>query len=117
MDLFQCNDPIAAEWRFVSEPRQVAVKLMAFPCFGISLEFRYAALIPMQKCEETVFFFNPVYLVFIAPAILLMAWAQYRVKSTYARAMQMPAPLSGAAAARFILDQAGLQDVPVEPTQ
>jgi Zn-dependent membrane protease YugP len=64
-----------------------------------------------------VFFFNPMYFVFLAPAMLLMAWAQYRVKSTYARAMQMPAPLSGAAAARYILDKAGLQDVPIEPTQ
>src|SRR5205085_4931355 len=48
---------------------------------------------------------------------LLMVWAQWRVKSSYSRAMQMPAPLSGAAAARYILDQAGLQDVPIEPTQ
>lgn len=62
-------------------------------------------------------YINPMYFVFIAPALLLMAWAQYRVKSSYARAMQMPAPLSGAAAARYILDKAGLQDVPIEPTQ
>ncbi|MBI3862278.1 MAG: zinc metallopeptidase [Planctomycetia bacterium] len=60
---------------------------------------------------------DPMYFVFLAPALLLMAWAQWRVKSSYARAMQMPAPLSGAAAARYILDQAGLQDVPIEPTQ
>src|SRR5437868_1173020 len=58
-----------------------------------------------------------MYFVFLAPALLLMLWAQYRVKSSYGRAMQMPAPLSGAAAARYILDQAGLNDVPVEPTQ
>jgi Zn-dependent membrane protease YugP len=36
------------------------------------------------------------------------------VKATYAAAMQEPAPLSGAAAARHILDSAGLRDVPVE---
>jgi len=64
-----------------------------------------------------VFWFNPMYFVFIAPAILLMVWAQYRVKSSYGRAMQIPAPLSGAAAARYILDQAGLHDIQVEPTQ
>jgi dienelactone hydrolase len=58
-----------------------------------------------------VFWFNPMYLIFISPALLLMLWAQYRVKSSYSRAMQIPAPLSGAAAARYILDQAGLQDV------
>src|SRR5579862_6040596 len=58
-----------------------------------------------------------MYMLFISPSILLMIWAQFRVKSSYARAMQMPAPLSGAAAARYILDQAGLQDVPIEPTQ
>jgi Zn-dependent membrane protease YugP len=58
-----------------------------------------------------------MYFVFLLPAMLVMAWAQYRVKSTYAQAMQMPAPLSGAAAARYILDKAGLQDIPIEPTQ
>lgn len=63
------------------------------------------------------FFFDPSYLLFISPALLLMIWAQYRVKSSYGRAMQMPAPLSGAAAARYILDQAGLQDVEVAGTQ
>jgi len=64
-----------------------------------------------------VFWFNPMYLIFISPALLLMLWAQYRVKSSYSRAMQIPAPLSGAAAARFILDQAGLRDVEIVPTQ
>ena len=37
-----------------------------------------------------------------------------RVKSTYAAAQQMPAPLSGAAAARHILDSAGLNNVEIE---
>jgi uncharacterized protein len=41
-------------------------------------------------------------------------WAQYRVRSAYAQAQQQPAPLSGAAAARHILDQAGLQSVSIE---
>ena len=59
-------------------------------------------------------FFDPMYLLFVAPAFLLALWAQMRVKSTYAAANQVAAPLSGAAAARHILDSAGLQNVPIE---
>ncbi len=59
-------------------------------------------------------FFDPVYFLFIGPALLLAFWAQMRVKMTYAAAQQLPAPLSGAAAARHILDSAGLQDVAIE---
>ena len=62
-------------------------------------------------------FFDPMYFLFLAPAILLMLWAQLRVKMTYARGLKVPAPLSGAAAARHILDQAGCQDVAIEVTQ
>jgi Zn-dependent membrane protease YugP len=58
--------------------------------------------------------FDPVYLIFIAPALLLALWAQMRVKATYAAARQEPAQLSGAAAARFILDSDGLQSVRIE---
>jgi uncharacterized protein len=54
------------------------------------------------------------YLVFMIPPMLLMMWAQMRVKSAYAAAQQMPAPLSGAAAARHVLDSAGLNDVAIE---
>src|SRR5262245_7918645 len=59
-------------------------------------------------------FFDPLYLLFIAPALLLAIWAQFRVKSTYHQAMEMPSQLSGAAAARHILDSAGLQSVAIE---
>jgi uncharacterized protein len=55
------------------------------------------------------------YLIWIAPALLLAMWAQFRVRSTYAQASQVPARLSGAAAARHILDAAGLQHVAIEP--
>lgn len=55
------------------------------------------------------------YLMWIAPAILLALWAQWRVKSAYAQASQVPSRLSGAAAARHILDAAGLQHVSIEP--
>ncbi len=59
-------------------------------------------------------FFDPMYFLFIGPALLLGLWAQFRIKSTYATAGQQPASLSGAAAARHILDSAGLQHVDVE---
>lgn len=55
------------------------------------------------------------YLIFIAPAILLALWAQFRVRGTYAQASRVPARLSGAAAARHILDAAGLQHIAIEP--
>jgi Zn-dependent membrane protease YugP len=59
-------------------------------------------------------FFDPVYFLYIAPALLLMFWAQMRIKSTFAAAQKVPTPLSGAAAARHILDSAGLQKVTIE---
>lgn len=62
-----------------------------------------------------MFYFDPLYFLFIAPAVLLAMWAQLRIRSTYAEAQRMPAPLSGAAAARHILNSAGLYDVQVEP--
>lgn len=60
-------------------------------------------------------FFDPMYFVYLAPALLLAFWAQMKVKSAYAEASQVSANLSGAAAARRILDYAGLQDVAIEP--
>ncbi|REJ71439.1 MAG: zinc metallopeptidase [Planctomycetota bacterium] len=63
-----------------------------------------------------MFFFDPWYFVILAPALLLGAWAQARVRSTYQKANQIPAPLSGAAAAQHILDSAGLQHVGIEET-
>ena len=58
--------------------------------------------------------FDPLYFVAIAPALLLGLWAQMRIRSTYAAAQRRGAPLSGAAAARHILDSAGLQNVDIE---
>lgn len=56
------------------------------------------------------------YLLWVAPALLLGLWAQFRVKAAYAAAQRMPARLSGAAAARHVLDSAGLHDVRIEQT-
>jgi Zn-dependent membrane protease YugP len=59
-------------------------------------------------------FFDPLYLLFIAPALILGLWAQFRIHSTYGAARKVPASLSGAAAARHLLDSAGLQGVDIE---
>ena len=67
--------------------------------------------------DQKTMFFDPIYFLFIAPAFLLAMWAQFRVKSTYAAASQVPAELSGAATARYVLDSAGLQHVPVEQVE
>lgn len=60
--------------------------------------------------------FDPVYFVFVIPAVLLAMWAQHRVKSAYQAGMQEPSTISGATAARRMLDDAGLTDVPIEET-
>ena len=60
------------------------------------------------------FFFDPNYMIAILPAMLLAMWAQWRVRSTFAAASEEAAPLTGAAAARHILDSAGASDVAVE---
>jgi uncharacterized protein len=58
--------------------------------------------------------FDPWYFLYIAPAALLGLWAQFRIHAAYAEAQRLAAPLSGAAAARHILDSAGLNDVQIE---
>jgi Zn-dependent membrane protease YugP len=63
-----------------------------------------------------MFFYNLKYLIWVSPAILLMLWAKWRISSTYRRGMDVPAGLSGAAAARHILDTHGLSDVEIEET-
>lgn len=61
--------------------------------------------------------FDPLYFVFAGPAILFALWAQWRVKSTYKQGDEIGANLSGAAAARHILDAAGLQNVGIEQAE
>lgn len=55
-----------------------------------------------------------LYLVCFIPPLLLALYAQGLVKVRYAAAKKRPAPMSGAAAARMILDSAGLQNVKIE---
>ncbi len=63
--------------------------------------------------------FDPTYFLYVGPAILLAMWAQYRVKSAYARASQY-APrsgLTGAETAQRILNAYGIPNVAIEPVQ
>ncbi len=62
--------------------------------------------------------FDPMYLLFLAPGILLAMWAQWRVQSAYAAASQVPARsgYSGAQAADALLHAAGVNGVEIEPT-
>jgi uncharacterized protein len=61
-----------------------------------------------------MFIWDPIYYLYALPALLLGLWAQMRIKIAYSQAQQQPAPLSGAAAARHILDSAGIQNVEIE---
>lgn len=61
-------------------------------------------------------FFDPLYFLILAPAMLVAGWAAWATRSRFAAFAQVPAPggLSGAETARRILDRAGLRDVPIE---
>jgi Zn-dependent membrane protease YugP len=67
--------------------------------------------------EETeMFVFDPMYFLFLLPGLLFMLWAQMRVRGAYGRYGQVPnaAGLTGAQAARRVLDREGLGDVAIE---
>jgi len=63
-------------------------------------------------------FFDPLYLLVVAPGLLLALWASYRVKRDFARYSEVGSEngYSGAEAARHLLDRAGISDVRVVPT-
>lgn len=63
-----------------------------------------------------MFYFDFMLMLVTAPAILLMMWAQYRLRSTYSAGMQIGTSLSGAAAAAHLLETEGVHDVAVEET-
>ena len=58
---------------------------------------------------------NIDYLLFMLPAMLVGLWAQFKLKSAYGQYSQvgLNSGVTGAEAAREILDQAGLSNVPV----
>lgn len=62
-------------------------------------------------------FYDPMLMLFTAPAVLLALWAQWRVRSSFEAASKEPAPLSGAAAARHILDSTGATAIDIEPSK
>jgi Zn-dependent membrane protease YugP len=63
--------------------------------------------------------FDPMYLLFLAPGILLALWAQFRVKSAFDEASRIPARsrLSGAEAADAVMHAAGVHGVEIEPVE
>jgi uncharacterized protein len=62
-------------------------------------------------------FFDPMYFVFLAPGLLLSAYAAFKVKSTFAKYSSIPtsSSLNGAQVAEAILRQNNINDVTVEP--
>ncbi len=64
-------------------------------------------------------FFDPLYFVFALPALLLMFYAQWRVKSAYNKWSQVPNQrnVSGLDAARQLLALNGLQHIDIEGIQ
>ena len=63
------------------------------------------------------FYFDYYYLLLVVPALLITVWAQYKVKSTFARYSRVLSSrgISGSRAAEDILRGAGLYDIRVEP--
>jgi hypothetical protein len=63
-----------------------------------------------------MFYFDPLYFILSAPAMLLALWAQAKVKWAYAAASQVPSRsgYTGAAAARKVMESEGVFDVGIE---
>lgn len=61
--------------------------------------------------------FDPMYFVFVGPAVLLALWAQFKIKSTYARAVEIGSTsgMTGAQAAEVVMRAAGVHNVGIEP--
>ena len=62
-------------------------------------------------------FFDPMYFVFLLPGLLFMLWAQSKVRGAYGKYSRVrnQQGITGAQAARLVLDSNGLYDVPIEP--
>ena len=58
-------------------------------------------------------FFDPIYLLFMIPGLVMSLWASARTKSAFKKYGNVRARMTGAQAARQMLDQAGLYDVKV----
>ena len=64
-------------------------------------------------------FFDPIYLLFLAPGVLLAMWAQWRIQSAYEEASRVVprSGYSGAEAAQALLRRAHLDNVRIEPAE
>lgn len=54
------------------------------------------------------------YLIFMLPALIFSLWAQAKVKSAFAQASRVPAPMTGAQAAQMVMDQGGAMGVDID---
>ena len=65
-----------------------------------------------------MFFFDPLYLIMLAPALLLSIWASWRVKANFKKYSKVASMrgITGAAAAQEILRASGIDDVEVVRT-
>jgi Zn-dependent membrane protease YugP len=63
--------------------------------------------------------FDPMYLLFLLPGMLLGLWAQFRVKRAYAEASRVPAQsgYTGAETAHVLLESAGIHNIAIESVQ
>lgn len=66
-----------------------------------------------------MFYFNPYYMIFMAPAFILMLIVQWYVSSAYKKWSQVAARsrMSGAQAAERLIHMGGLSDVRIQPIQ
>lgn len=64
-----------------------------------------------------MFFFDPLYLVFMIPGVILTLWAQVKLRSSFSKYRQIPNSrgLTGAQAAQEVMRAAGVYDVGIEP--
>lgn len=64
-------------------------------------------------------FFDPMYFVFIGPAILLSLWASWRTRSAFKKysKVRTASGLTGAQAAKLMLERAGIDDVEIVATR
>lgn len=63
--------------------------------------------------------FDPMYLLFVLPGMLLAAYAQWRVRSAFSQASRIPAAsgYTGAQAAAALLQSSGVPGVQIVPTE
>ena len=85
----------------------------AFDRSGIKLRLRLWRGPRIQGVIERCCLFDPTYLLFILPGVGLSLWASFRTKSAFRTYSKVPCArqLTGAQAARLLLDRAGLHHV------